>query len=173
MKRSFRNGAVAVAVAAASALAMPLALPASAAALKQTVACAKLSSSTTLNLVKGTGTVSSSFLACTPKGLAAGGSGKVTVPVSKIAGTLTTKITWKGGKGTTTVTEKFTTQKTIGKCPAGTKYWTLITGTTKGSTGAAAKLIKKGEPISGSVCTKAPSATKYVSTLLKGTKFKI
>jgi hypothetical protein len=160
-------------VAAGALLAVPLSSPAFPAVPTSTVACSKLSSSTTLNLVQATGTVSSSFLNCTPKGLAAGGTSKVTVPVSKITGTLTTKITWKGGKGTTTVTEKFTSQKTIGKCPAGTKYWTLITGTTKGSTGAAAKIIKKGEKISGSICTKAPSPTKYVSTLMKGTKFKL
>ena len=97
----------------------------------------------------------------------------VEVPIAKITGTLSTKITWNGGKGTTNVTEKFTAQKTIGKCPKGTKYLTLVTGTTAASTGAAAKIIKSGEPISGSICTVAASSTKYVSSLLKGTQFKL
>jgi hypothetical protein len=167
-----RSRGLALVVGGAALLAAPLALPAAAAPAAH-VACAKLSSSTAVNLAKGSGTVSSSFLSCTPKALAAGGTSKVTVPISKLTGTITSKVTWKGGKGTTTVTEKFTTQKTIGKCPAGTKYRTIVTGATKGSTGAAAKVIKKGEPISATVCTKAASSTKYVSTLLKGTKFKL
>ena len=170
--RITRSRGLALAIGGAALLAAPLALPASAAPAPH-VACAKLSSSTTVNLTKATGTVTSSFLNCTPKALAAGGSSKVTVPISKLSGSITSKITWKNGKGTTTVAEKFTTQKTIGKCPAGTKYRTIVTGTTKGSTGAAAKIIKKGEPISAQICTTAPSATKYVSTLLKGTKFKL
>ena len=171
MKLSFRAGVLAVAITSA-ALVAPLAAP-SGAALKSSVVCSKLSSTTSLNLTASTGTVSSAFLTCTPAGLAAGGTGKVTVPIAKITGKLTTKITWKGGKGTTTVTEKFTAQKGIGKCPAGTKYLTLITGTTGASTGAAAAIVKKGEPITGSICTKVASSTKYVSTLLPGTKFKM
>jgi hypothetical protein len=171
MKLSFRAGVLAVAITGA-ALVAPLAAP-SGAALKSSVACSKLGSTTSLDLTAKTGTVSSNFLNCAPAGLAAGGSGKVTVPIAKITGQLTTKITWKGGKGTTTVTEKFTAQKTIGKCPKGTKYLTLVTGTTGASTGAAAKIIKKGEAITGSICTKVASPTKYVSTLLTGTKFKM
>ena len=167
-----RTRGLALVVGGAALLAAPLALPASAAPAPH-IACAKLSSTTAVNLSKGTGTVSSSFLTCTPTALSAGGTSKVTVPISKLSGTITSKITWKNGKGTTTVNEKFTTQKTIGKCPAGTKYRTIVTGTTKGSTGAAAKIIKAGEPISAQVCTKAASSTKYVSTLLKGTKFKL
>ena len=170
MKFSVRTRALVLAVTAGALLTAPLALPASA-ALKPSVACAKLASTTSLNLTAKTGTVSSSFLTCTPAGLAAGGSGKVTVPIAKITGSLTTKITWNGGKGSTTVIEKFTAQKTIGTCPKGTKYLTLVTGTTQVSTGAAAKIIKSGEPISGSICTVAASSTKYVSSLLKGTKF--
>jgi len=172
MKRSIRTGAFAAGIAAVIGLALPLALPASA-AVPAHVACAKLSSTTSVNLAKGTGTVTSSFLTCTPAGLAAGGSSTVTVPIKNLSGSITSKVTWKSGKGTTTVTEKFTTQKTIGKCPAGTKYRTIVTGTTNASTGAAAKIVKKGEPISAQICTKAASATKYVSTLLQGTKFKL
>ena len=167
-----RSRGLALAIGGLALLAAPMAAPAGAAP-KPAVACAKLSASTTVNLAKSTGTVTSNFLTCTPKGLAAGGSSKVTVPLSKLTGTLTTKITWKGGKGTTTVTEKFTTQKTIGACPKGTKYRSIITGSVKSSTGAAAKIIKKSEPITATVCTKATSSTKYTSALLKGTKFKL
>jgi hypothetical protein len=172
MKVSVRTRALTLAVTAGVMLTAPLALPASAAA-KPSLSCAKLASTTTLNLTAKTGTVSSSFLTCTPAGLAAGGSGKVTVPIAKITGSLTTKITWNGGQGTTTVNEKFTAQKTTGACPKGTKYLTLVTGTTQASTGAAAKIIKAGEPISGSICTVVASSTKYVSSLLKGTQFKL
>jgi hypothetical protein len=167
-----RSRGLALAIGGLALLAAPMASPAGAAP-KPAVACAKLSSSTTLNVAKGTGTVTSAFLTCTPKGLAAGGTSKVTVPFSKLSGSITTKITWKNGKGTTTATEKFTTQKTIGACPKGTKYRTIISGSVKASTGAAAKIIKKGEPVSATVCTKQASSTKYTSTLMKGTKFKL
>jgi hypothetical protein len=153
---------------AAAGLAVPLATPASAAALKPSVSCSKLVSTTTIAGKKGT--VASSFLTCTPASLAAGGSSTVTTDASKLSGKITSKVTWRGGKGTTTATETFTQQKTTGKCPAGTKYFTLITGTTGASTGAAAKVIKAGEPIKGSICTKQ-SGLKFSSTLLAGTKF--
>jgi hypothetical protein len=169
--RITRTRGLALAIAGAGLLAAPLALPAE--ATTPHVACAKLSSTTSVNLTTGKGTVTSSFLTCTPTALKAGGSSKVVVPISKLSGSIASKITWKNGKGTTNVVEKFTTQKTIGKCPAGTKYRTIVAGTTKGSTGAAAKVIKNGETISAEICTKAASSTKYVSTLLKGTKFKL
>jgi hypothetical protein len=170
MKCSIRSRSVVLAVAAGALLAVPFASPASAAS---SLSCSKLSSTTSLNLTAKTGTTSSSFLSCGTGALAAGGSSKVTVPISKITGSLTEKITWKGGKGTTSVTEKYTSQKTLGKCPKGTKYRTIVSGTTKTSTGAAAKVIKSGETISAQICTTAPTTTKYVSILLKGTTFKI
>ena len=172
MHRSVPVRLLSLAIATAALTAVPFAASASAAA-KPSVSCAKLVSTTSLNLTAKTGTVSSSFLTCTPAGLASGGSDKVTTPIAKITGTLTAKITWNGGKGTTAVTEKFTSQPTIGKCPKGTKYLTLVTGTTGASTGAAAKIIKSGEPISGSICTVVASSTKYVSSLLAGTKFSL
>ena len=172
MRTSTRASALVFAIAAAAGLAVPFAAPASA-ALKPSVACSKIVSTTTLNLTAKTGTVASTFLTCGTGALAAGGSSSVTVPVSKITGSLTSKLTWKGGKGTTTVNEKYASQPTLGACPKGTKYRTLVTGTTKSSTGAAAKIIKNGEPISATFCTTAPSTTKYVSSLLKGTTFKL
>ncbi len=165
-----RASALVFAIATAAGLAVPFASPASAAS---STACSKLVSTTSLNLKAGTGTVASSFLTCGTGGLAAGGSSSVTVPIAKITGSLTSKITWKGGKGTTVATEKYASQKVLAPCPKGTKYRTLITGTTGSSTGAAAKIVKAGETISATVCTTAPSSTKYVSSLLKGTTFKL
>jgi hypothetical protein len=165
-----RVSALVFAIATAAGLAVPFAGPASAAS---STACSKIVSTTALNLKTNTATVSSTFLNCGTGALAAGGSSSVTVPIAKITGSLTTKITWNGGKGTTAVTEKYAAQKTIGTCPTGTKYRTLVTGSTNSSTGAAAKIIKSGETISATFCTTAPSSTKYVSSLLKGTTFKL
>ena len=167
MKFSIRTGALAVAVAAGAGLIVPLAT--SAGAVTPSVLCSKLASTTTIS--GSNGTTSSTWSACTPTALSAGASSKVTVPVSKLAGTLTEKITWKNGKGTTTVTLTYTPQKTKGNCPAGTQYRTAITGKTGASTGTAAKTVKKGEPISGMVCTKSVNG-KFVSALYPGTKFK-
>ena len=169
MLRSTPVRLLALAVAAAGLAAVPLAAPASA-ALKPSVVCSKLVSTTTISGKNGT--TASSFLTCTPASLAAGGSSSVTVPASQLAGSLTSTITWKGGKGTTVATEKYTPQKTKGNCPAGTAYRTVVTGLTKASTGAAAKVIKSGEPISGTICTKIVNK-KYVSALAPGTKFSL
>jgi hypothetical protein len=162
----------AAAAISATGLALPLAQPASAAP-KPHVICSKIAATTTLNTVKGTGTTATTWSLCTPTALKAGGTSKVTVPINKLTGNLTSKITWKNGKGTTKVTMKYTTQQTKTGCPAGTAYRTKITGVTKASTGAAKKIVKVGEPITAEVCTKSASATKYVSKLKPGTKFKI
>lgn len=153
----------------ATGLAMPLAQSASAAVAPHVV-CSTIAATTT---IKGSnGTTATTWSACTTA-LKAGGSSSVTVPVSKLLGNLASKITWKGSKGTTTVTLKYTTQKTKTGCPAGTAYRTIITGTTKASTGAAKAIVKVGETITAEVCTKTTTATKYTSTLKPGTKFKI
>jgi len=157
---------------AATGLALPLAQSASA-ALTSSVVCSKINATTTLDTAKKTGTTSTTWLNCTPSALKAGGSSKVTVPISKLTGNLTSKITWKNNAGTTTVTMKYTTQKTKTGCPAGTAYRTIITGTTGASTGTAAKTVKKGEAISAEVCTVTTTATKYTSTLKPKTTFKI
>jgi hypothetical protein len=68
---------------------------------------------------------------------------------------------------------KYTTQKTKGTCPAGTTYRTIISGTTATSTGIAKTIVKPNETISATICTKAVTGTKYTSTLLPGTKFKL
>jgi hypothetical protein len=161
----------AAAAIAATGLALPLAQSAS--ATPPHVVCSKIAATTTLNLATSKGTTATTWSLCTPTALKAGGTSKVTVPISKLTGNLTSKITWKNGKGTTTVTMKYTTQKTKTGCPAGTAYRTKITGTTKTSTGAAKGVVKVGETISAEVCTKVVTKTKYTSTLKPGTKFKI
>ena len=154
--------------AAGSMLAAPLATPAS--ALTPSVVCSKLTSTTTIS--GSNGTTASTLSVCTPTALKAGGTSKVTVPVSKLTGNVTSKMTWKNGQGTTTVTEHYATTKSKGKCPAGTLYHAVVTGKTGASTGAAVNVIKKGEPITASVCAKSVNG-KYVSTLEPGTKFKL
>jgi hypothetical protein len=153
-------------------LMIPFVAPAGAAP-KPHVICSKIAATTTLDTVKGTGTTATTWSLCTPTALKAGGSSKVTVPINKLTGNLTSKITWKNGKGTTTVTMKYVTQRTTSGCPAGTAYRTKITGVTKASTGAAKTIVKVGEPITAEVCTKTASPTKYVSALKPGTKFKL
>jgi hypothetical protein len=167
VKLSKLGALCAVTAMAVTGLVMPLAQSAS--AVLPSVVCSKLTSTTTIS--GSNGTTSSSWSTCTPAALAAGASSKVTVPVSKLAGTITEKITWKNSKGTTTVTLTYKPQSTKGACPAGTQYRTQITGKTGASTGAAAKTVKAGEPISGMVCTKSVSG-KFVSALYPGTKFK-
>jgi len=169
MKLSTRASTLVLATALGTAgFVLPNVAPAGA-ALAPSVACSKLAATTTIS--GSNGTTKSTWSACTPAALSAGASSSVTVPVSKLAGTLTQKVTWKNGKGTTSVTLTYSPQKTKGSCPANTQYRTKITGKTGASTGAAAKTIKKGEPISGMVCTKSVNG-KFVSALYPGTKFK-
>ena len=169
MKGSISTRVLLMGVAAGSMLAVPLATPAWP-ALAPSVVCSKLTSTTTISGPNGT--TASTLSTCAPAALSAGGTSKVTVPVSKLTGNVTSKMIWNGGKGTTSVTEHYATTKSKGKCPAGTLYHAVVTGTTGASTGAAAKTIKKGEPISASVCAKSVGG-KYVSTLEPGTKFKL
>ena len=168
--RLSKLGALCAATAiAATGLVLPLAESAS--ALTASVVCSKIVATTT---IKGSnGTTATTWSLCTPKALSAGGSSSVTVPVSKLLGNLTSKITWKNGKGTTMVTMKYVTQKTKTGCPTGTAYRTIITGKTGASTGAAKSIVKTGEPINAEVCTKTVTSTKYSSSLKPGTKFKI
>ena len=142
-----------------------LAVPASAAA-KPSVSCSKLAASTTITGANAT--TKSTYSGCTPVGLAAGGSSNVTTPAKALAGKITETITWKGGKGTTTVSQGYGGASGNGKCAKGTSRIKL-TGTVKSSTGAAAKIIKSGEPISGFVCANE-SKQPYTTTLEPGTK---
>jgi hypothetical protein len=165
MRVVFGARLVALGLAAGSVLAVPLALPASA-ALKPSVTCSKLAASTA---IKGaSATTKSSYSGCTPAGLAAGGSANVTTPAKALAGKITETITWNGGKGKTIVTQGYGGATGNGKCAKGTTRIKL-SGTVKSSTGAAAKIIKAGEPISGFVCANE-SKQPYTTTLEPGTK---
>ena len=146
---------------------MPLASPASA-ALKPSVACGKL----TTKLV---GTTATSVLSqCTPAALSAGGTSVTlkTPPPGSQQGQLGSKITWKGGKGTTTTAAKFVLQKTRGTCPAGTTRITT-SGSVKIVTGAAKKIIKVGEPVTATVCAYVSGPKKGQTMLAPGTKYKL
>ncbi len=167
MRVSVRARALVMGVAAGSMLAVPLATPAS--ALTPSVVCSKLTASTTIS--GSNATTKSTLSLCTPTKLSAGGTSTVTTPASKLFGKITSTIKWKNSKGTTTVVEQYQTLKTQGKCPKGQSHIKL-TGTTKSSTGAAAKIIKSGETITAFICTNT-SKQPYVSTLESGTKFKL
>lgn len=167
MKNSIRASALVLAV-AAGAVAVPLATVASA-ALAPTVSCAKVNAPP----LKG-GKLTSTFASCTPAALAAGGGSVVAPGTGTTSGKLVMTITWKGGKGTTKGTVKYAPNKTLGKCSTvkGTSRVT-ITGSVISSTGAAA-IIKKGEPISGSVCAISTAGPKQGQTVIEpGTKFKL
>src|SRR4029077_9811047 len=73
---------------------------------------------------------------------------------SNASGTFTLTIKWSGGKGTTKATVKFNTEKTLRKCPKlkGATRVTL-TGTVSGGSGTAFKTLKKGQKVTGSVCS--------------------
>ena len=170
MKISTRASALVLAVAAGVGLGVPLAVPASA-ALVSSVTCTKVSSTP----LKGS-TASSVFSGCTPAALALGGAGGTTKspPPGSQTGTVGFKVTWKGGKGTTTAAIKFAVQKTLGKCPAAGGYKRLaVVGTVKVATGAAAKITKLGEPVTASQCVVVSGAKAGQSMLEPGTKFKL
>src|SRR5439155_12097068 len=164
---------LAIGVAAGSMLVVPLATPAS--ATTPHVACSKLVAKTTIS---GTApnqkaTTKSSLSLCTPSALSAGATSKVVTPVANSFGKATSKLTWRNGKGTTTVVQQYKTTSTRGRCPNKPGWLHIkLTGTTKTSTGAAAKIIKVGETISGSICTNT-NVTPYTSTLEPGTMVKL
>jgi hypothetical protein len=172
MKHSFRAGTLAVAVAAGAALIAPLALPASAAALVSHVTCAKVTSPK----VTPKGAAASTFATCTPAAFKLGGSGATTKtpPAGSASGSVGFKVTWKGGKGTTTAAIAFKPAATIGKCPTTGGYKRLaIKGSVKVVTGAAATTIKVGEPVTASECVVLSGANAGMSQLEPGTKFNI
>lgn len=167
MKSSVRLRGIACTAAAGLALTVPLAMPASA-ALKPSVSCAKLVSPP-IKGGKSTGTISS----CTPAALAAGATSAFTPPpAGSQKGSLTGTYTWKNGKGKTIVLVQFALQKTKGKCPTGTTR-VSTSGKVTGGSGAAAKIVKVGEPFSASVCayTSGTNAGKNVNE--PGTKVRM
>ncbi len=167
MKHSMRAGALFAGIAIGVSMLVPLAAPAGA-ALKPTVSCKSI----TAPPLKGT-KLTSTLANCTPAALKAGGGSVTTVKPNQTKGTVTQTITWKGGKGKTVLTISYAPQKTVGKCPKPYDSRVKITGKVSSSTGAA-KIIKKGEPVTGSVCaiTKA-GKTQGKSTIEPGTLFKL
>ena len=166
MKNLVRAGALVFAMTMGATLAVPLAMPAGA-ALKASGACA---SETSPPL--SAGTAKSTFSGCTPVAMKLGGTGVSlkTPPPGTPKGAIALKITWKGGKGTTTVALKFAVAKTPGKCATGTVRITAA-GTVGAETGAVAKIYKKGEPVTASTCVVEKGATAGKSSLEPGTKF--
>ena len=112
MRISRKAGALVVGMAVGVGLVVPFALPADA-ALKPTVSCSKISAPP----LKGT-KITSTISVCTPALLKAGGGSVTTVKPNQTAGTVTQTITWKNGKGKTSLTIKYASQKTLGKCKA-------------------------------------------------------
>ncbi len=167
MKTSVRLRGIALLAATGLALTLPLATSASA-ALPQSATCAKLSSPPLKN-GKSTGVLSS----CTPAALAAGATSAFTPPpAGSKKGSLTGTYTWKNGKGTTIVLVTFTLQTIKGKCPAGTTR-VSVGGKVTGGSGAAAKIIKKGEPFTSSICATTSGAQSGKTVNEPGTKIKM
>jgi hypothetical protein len=171
MRVAVRVRALAVGVGAAALLVAPLAPPASAAKKKPHVACRKVTSSST-KIVGSKITVKSAFGSCTPKALKAGGTQKITTTVDQLSGSIKGTFVWKKKQGSTALTIKFAQQKNRRKCPAGTVR-EKITGKTGKSKGAAAKIVKVGEPITASICAYTEGPKLGQSFLEKGSKFKL
>jgi hypothetical protein len=147
MKVSVRGRALVTVAAAASLLAVPLAMPATA-ALPQPGKCTKLATKTVA------GKITATLTSCTPVAATGGkGTGTFTsAPPGAPSGTLNITIKWAASKGTTKANIKFANQTTRGKCAAGATR-IKITGKVTGGTGVAFKTIKKGQPVTGSVCS--------------------
>jgi hypothetical protein len=172
MNHSFRIGTLVAAVAAGAALIAPLAAPASAAPLVSHVSCAKVTSP---KVTPGK-SAPSTFAICTPVAFKLGGAGTTTKtpPPGSASGSVGFKVTWKGGKGTTTAAIAFKAAATLGKCPKTGGYKRLtIKGTVKVVTGAASTTIKVGEPVSASQCVILSGANAGQSSLEPGTTFKL
>ena len=164
MKVSVRTRKLVLAVAAGAMLTVPFATPASAA---QSAACSKITS-----LPAKGGSVSITFANCTPTTLSAGGTSTAKAGTGKLSGSLVVTITWKGGKGTTVLSAKYGGAKTKGKCATGTAHLTL-TGAVQSGKGAAGTAIKKGEPVTASVCAITSGPKLGQASLEPGTKFKL
>ena len=159
MKLSVLTRAVGVAAVSASMVAMPLAMKAS--AVTQPGKCTKLttkqSGSNILATVSG----------CTPTS-ATGGKGSGTFKAGQTSGSLAASLKWATNHGTTKASVKLSPQATRGRCPAGTTR-IKVTGSVTGGTGAAGRLFKKGQPVTGSVCanTATGNASLEPGTALK------
>ena len=170
MKTSTRVGAFAFALATGAALLVPLALPASAAGTSH-VTCASVTSG---KLTKA-GAAASIFKSCTPATLKSGkGSTTKTPPPGTKKGQVGFKVTWDGGKGTTTAAISFAgNPKGLGKCKAPYNSRITVKGSVKAATGAAKAITKVGEPVTASQCVIGSGPNAGKSMLEPGTKFKL
>lgn len=165
MKCSVRARGIALAATAALTVSVALASPAS--ALTPSTTCA------TLAVPKQGSKTPSTISNCTPTALKAGATSKFKAPPKgSKSGTLAGTFTWKNGKGTTVTLVSFKLLTTKGKCAAGTTRVSL-TGKVTGGTGAAAKIIKKGEPVSASICAYTAGPNTGKSSLEPTTKYKM
>src|SRR6266576_3461670 len=146
MKLSVLTRALGVAAVSASLVAMPLAMSAS--AVTQPGTCKKL---TTKNAPGGK--IIATVSQCTPLS-ATGGHGSGTFKAGETSGTLAATLKWANGKGTTSATVRLAPQATRRRCPVKTSR-IKVTGSVTGGTGAAGRLFKKGQPVTGSVCANA------------------
>ena len=162
MKTSVRAGAIVFALATVTALVVPFATSASAAG---SVSCSKL-----VAALNAQNKLTTTLSSCTPTALKAGATSVTKVVKSQKKGTVTDVLTWKGGKGTTTAVVKYGAAKGNGKCAKG-EGRVAITGTVTGGTGAAAKIIKKGEKTTASICAFESGPKTGQSRLEPGTKF--
>jgi len=159
MKLSVLTRALGVAAVSASMVGMPLAMKES--AVTQPGKCTKLttkqSGSNILATVSG----------CTPTS-ATGGKGSGTFKAGQTSGSLAASLKWATNYGTTKASVKLTPQTAKGRCPAGTTR-IKVTGSVTGGTGAAGRLFKKGQPVTGSVCanTATGNASLEPGTALK------
>jgi len=158
MRRTIPIRLFALVVAAGSLTAIPLSSPSSAAAAG--ASCSKLVSPAPVT-VKGVTTSHSTLSGCTPTSVT-GGSGTSVTNLK----TLVSTTTWAGGKGTTIEKVTYKNGPKVNKCPKGT---TLIISTdvVTGGSGAAFKVITKGQAGSASVCV----TSKSTATLEPGTKY--
>ncbi len=165
MKTSTRVGALIISIATGIGALVPLGTAASAAP-KPHVKCAKVNAPP----LKGE-TVTSTFAKCTPGKLKAGGTSVVKPGTGETSGKLVMTIKWKNKRGKTKATVKYTAAKKKRKCKGNTTR-IVIKGRVIKSTGAAAKIIKKGEPVKGSVCAITAEGPKQGKTVIEpGTKF--
>jgi hypothetical protein len=164
MKRSLRARGIALAATSALTVSVALVAPASA-ALTPHLSCA------TLSVPKSGSKTPSTISNCTPTALKAGATSQFkTPPKGSKAGTLSGVFTWKGGKGTTVSLVSFKLLTAKGKCAAGQTRVSL-TGKVTGGTGAAAAIIKTGEPVSASICAFTSGPNTGQSSLEPGTKY--
>jgi hypothetical protein len=149
MRGSLKGRALVIGVAAGSLLLVPLAAPAS--AVTQPAKCGKITTKTVGKVIHIT------VSKCTPLSATGGsGTGTTSSGTGALKGKTVNKITWASKHGTSTMAISFA-PTTLGKCPKTTTRLS-ITGKVTASTGLAAKVIKKGQPVTAKVCVNKKTA---------------